>query len=500
MSSVQLEYFDTATPTTPALLAVRHGRTVPHSLEAEESLLSTILLDGAETLAKCYAAGVGASSFYDLRHALIFEGCEQLHATTNKVAMDTLAAHLRTTRKLDQIGGYSFLTQVSSRIPTTGQTVFFIEKVREQAQLRAAIRLGTALVEECYGFSGGVLVSEHLASTFAKLSSVVSGGNGAQARKWSQVVSDVEKRAIELIDNGHEPEAETIPFPWAVLNQEFKEMRRKELAIIAARPSIGKSSLMRPIVLKPAIEGMNVLVETLEVSPDELAIQMAASASKLQWAKLSTAHHADQRNFVDALKSLALSNLHVFDCDRTLAAITSRAKAIHSVKPLDLLAVDYLGLIDDCEPGRGETKAQAVGRVTKALKRLAMELNCVVILLAQLNRGSVNDGNREPRLSDLRDSGDIEQDADRVIFIHRPDQDRFTEEKQSDIESVADRPSFFQLLIQAKGRNVGTGLANFYFKRETTNFVPIVKVVEPLRSVDKSDLRSQSGSLISGQC
>jgi len=469
----QAESFETATPVAAAPAKPTSGlaRTLPHSLDAEEALLACVLIDGAGVLARCFSAHITPASFYDAKHGIVFECCMNLLAAGRPVDIVTVAEELRTARKLDQVGGYAFLTQVSGRIPTTAQASYFVEKVAEQAQLRDVIRLATGLVEECFGYTGDG-VAAHLSATTAKLLSALSGEHTGRDRKWPAVVAEVEERALVLITKKVEPAGATISFGWPILDRVFKPMRRKEVVVVAARPSVGKSSLMRPIVAKAAFEGCNALVESLEVPPDDIAIQMAASMSRVNWGQLPSAHDAEQKDFLDALRSLSVPNLHVFDCDRTLAAITARAKAIHSTKPLDVVAIDYLGLVADCDPSRGETKAQAVGRVMKALKRLAGELNCVVLILAQLNRQSVTQGNREPILSDLRDSGDIEQDADRVIFIHRPDEDRITRAEQSDTDSLADRPRFFQLLIQAKGRNVGTGLVEFYFDRATTRFTP----------------------------
>jgi replicative DNA helicase len=233
---------------------------------------------------------------------------------------------------------------------------------------------------------------------------------------------------------------------------------------------------MRQIVWANAKAGRRVLVESIEVSPDDIADALAATVAGVNARNLATAHKADQADYLAAVRALDRGNLHVFDCDRSLAAICARAKAINANSPLDLIAIDYLGLIADCEATHpGQTKASAIGRVTKTLKSLAMELGCVIICLSQLNRQSVTDGNREPRLSDLRDSGDIEQDADRVIFIHRPDEDPITKFQQKDTDDVQDRPRFFVNLIQAKGRNVGTSLVAFHFRRAVTRFEMIAR-------------------------
>jgi replicative DNA helicase len=223
-----------------------------------------------------------------------------------------------------------------------------------------------------------------------------------------------------------------------------------------------------------------VFFVSLEVKPDNVAMQFAATLSKVGVRRLSNAHRLDQKNFQDALTSLRGLSITVSDSHRSLASICAKARALHASRPLDLIVVDYLGLVEDCDrPNKGETKTSAIGRVTKGFKRLAMDLDCVVLVAAQLNRTSVTDKrsddehHRVPRLSDLRDSGDIEQDADKVIFIHRPDEDPdAANAPQNDTSNPSEFPSFFVNLIQAKGRDDGTGTKSMRFIRETASFMP----------------------------
>ena len=467
------------TPSSKYLAPARAGaahnggsdRQPPHSIEAEEHLLSCILLDGAEVLSRCLSAGIKPTSFYAAANGVIFERCTTMLAEGKPIEAAAVTEELRTAKQLDQIGGYAFIAQVSSRVPTTAHAKYFIDKVVELHQLRELIRGANRLEEECYSYEGGG-VGECVRKPITDLLGLASGGDGQQAREFSEVIKDVEQRVRTFIETGMEPAGNTLSFGWEKADKAFSPMERGELVILAGRPSIGKSSVMRAIVTDASQKGANVLVESLEVRPDQIALQTAATISGVTYKKLPTAHPKEQSAFLAALRGLALPNLHVFSCDRSLAAVIARAKATHAIKPLDLLTIDYLGFVDDCTPSRGETVSQAVGAVTKGLKALATELNCVVVVLAQLNRSSMIDGNREPRLSDLRDSGNIEQDADRVLFVHRPDEDKMSGLGQKDTDGVEDRPAFYQELIQAKGRNVGTGIASFYFTRATTTFRP----------------------------
>ena len=447
------------------------GRVLPHSLEAEEYLLSSIFLDGPDVLTRAEAAGITADSLYDLKHGIVYAGMRRLMAAGIEISPATLAEELKTARELDQVGGYAFLAQVSSRIPTTAQSGYFIEKVAEQATLRLAIRSATGIVEDCYGFAGGT-VEDHIGRKVSALANIVSGQVSAREKKWGEVVDEALGNVSALCAPAL-ASRRTVSLGWPSLDIAFEPARLGQLVIIGARPSIGKSSLLRPIAYGAAKHGQHVYFATLEVKPSSIAMQFAATLSGIGVRRLAKAHSADQAQFRKTLEELRALPIHVHDTRHTLAAITAKARALQARRPLDLVVIDYLGLIADCDIG--DHKPSAVGRVTKALKRLAGELDCVVLVACQLSRLSATEKNREPRLTDLRDSGDIEQDADKVIFIHRPDTDPITGMSQSDTSDKNNVPTFFQNLIQAKGRDDGTGLASFYFKRETATFYPALK-------------------------
>lgn len=440
------------------------GRVLPHSVEAEEYLLSCIMLDGQDVLGRCLLAKIEPDSFYVTAHGVIYAAAIRLYVANKPIDIATIAEELKTSHEIDTIGGYPFLVQVSSRIPTTAQAGYFIQKVMELSMLRAVIQAGTAVVEDAYAYTGDI--DEFIAKTEERIFGATREKLPTPVKNWSTVLEEAEKQAEDIIagrDDG------LLSLGLNDLDTVFAKGRRGELIVVAARPSVGKSSLMRAMAKRAARDGLTVQVNSLEVPARDIALQMASSDSGISLRALSRAHATDKEAFRTALRALKLPKFHVYDNDYTLAKICARARAL---KP-DVIFIDYLGLIHDCNPGPGETKAQAVGRVTKALKRLALELNCVVVLLAQINRASVSDGNREPRLDDLRDSGDIEQDADRVIFLHLPSSDPLLGTPQKSTDDVNDVPRFFVNVIQAKGRNVGTGIVSTYFKRATATFMQV---------------------------
>ena len=253
-------------------------------------------------------------------------------------------------------------------------------------------------------------------------------------------------------------------------------MRNGQVVVLAARPSVGKSSLARQIALHAAVNlQQQVLFCSLEVVGKSLALNMAQTLSGLCASSIGPKTHADDvREFRDALAKVRTKQIDVLAASNvSLAAIRSRAEVLKARgTPVRLVVVDYLQLLPDCVPAKGENRAQSVGRASRALKAFALDQRCVVLVLSQLNRESSRDG-REPALHDLRESGDIEQDADKVILLHRPDADPITNTKQPEDSLADDCPRFFVKAIQAKGRDDGTGSVRTYFRRAITRFEQI---------------------------
>ena len=448
------------------------ARELPHSLEAEEYLLSCCFIDGAHTLGLALAAKLTPLAFYAAANMKIFAQIMDMHATGKPIDLSVLAEELKAAGKLNDIGGYPYLMQISSKIPTTAQAPYFVQKVRELYFLRRVIAGAAAVTETAYD-AGQI---EAVPRLVGRLSEICADTADTDEPAWPQVVADALKRAELIIARDPEAMAGLLPWPWPVADKRFKPIAKGELVVIAARPSVGKSSLARALCLFAAVNRKEVLFGTLEDSPQSVANQAAAAASGVCYSEIANAHPKEQAEFLEAMRGLSMPNFHVFSRDNTMAAISSRARALHAKKPLDLVAIDQLSHVADSDPTGRENKASAVGRVTRGAKRMAVELQVPVLLMVQLNRESAKTG-EEPKLHHLRDSGEIEQDADRVIFLHRPDTDPITGVNQAANEDADDLPTFYVNAIQAKGRSVGAGqLVSFYFKRKTASFTPAARV------------------------
>jgi replicative DNA helicase len=257
------------------------------------------------------------------------------------------------------------------------------------------------------------------------------------------------------------------------MDRVFGLMQRGEMVVVAARPSVGKSSLARQVALHVALaQEQQVLFASLEVIGATLALNFAQTISGISLRSLSSrTHPKDVEAFREASQRVSKAPLEVVAAGNvSLATMQSRAEVLRARQtPPRLVVVDYIGLMPDATPSRGENRAQSVGRVSRALKQFALRNDCVVMVLAQLNRDSERD-ERVPRIHDLRESGDIEQDADKIVLLHRPSEDPITGAAQSLTSGAEDLPTFYVSAIQAKGRNDGTGSVGLYFRRATATF------------------------------
>lgn len=433
------------------------SRETPNSPTGERLLLAALVYNPTQNVPRVLERRVSPTTFYDAKRSTVFAEILQLHAEGREPSVELLYERLVSTRAI----AVNDLVEMTANPPTMIDGI--CDDLKRLEMRRDVIRRAGELIEAAFETPEGI--------ADGMMRVLQTQMHGTAARTWGKIVADAEERAEAAASGKLNPDERSLTMGFGAGHDRlFKRFRRKELVVLAARPSVGKSSLLRHIAGKNALAGSTVVVETLEVGCDDVVDQLATAISGTPYSTLATAHPADRADYRRALATLKAAPLHCFEADTSLAAIMARAKAIHAQAPVDMLAIDYLGLIDDCEPQKGQTKANAVGRVTKALKRLAMELDCVVLLLAQLNRGPVNEGNREPRLSDLRDSGDIEQDADRVIFIHRPDVNAVTGCNQATTQDADDLPRFYVQLLQEKGRNVGTAQGALWFNRPLARF------------------------------
>jgi replicative DNA helicase len=445
----------------------------PADVDAETMLLSCILIDGAETLIRCQTAGLTPASFYEPKHGIVFERLLGLHADQQPIAVETLAAELKSHGQLDQIGGWGFLAQVSGKVSTTAQAAFFVQNVREKAMLRAIIIRAERVIADAHAVTDDFAP---VANSIERLSEVMSARS--EARTWSQAVKEAEALTRERMKPPEERKI-TAELSWGIpdFDRLFQPLECGELVVIGGYTSSGKSSLLREIAWAVGKAGHGSLIQTLEVRDAEEAINLAGHISgHRSRARLHDLHPKDQKQLLDAFTTMNLPHFGVCHQDSNTSQILARARAFKRKHGLRFLGVDYLQILEDVKQLRpGERPDFAIGVVTSALKRFATQEETTVCLLSGFNRNYVRDGNRDPILSDLDGSSNIEKDASRVLLIHVPTEYSIggAAYTQSLTADAGEQPRFFVKIIQAKGRNQGTGALGMMFHRESKTFQQI---------------------------
>jgi replicative DNA helicase len=438
------------------------GRGMPHSVEAEEYLLSCCLIDGAEVVARCLEARVSPESFYVPAHGIIFGKLQDLYSRQVPIDIAVLGEELKTAKQLESIGGYAFLTRVSGSIPTTAQAGYFIERVREQHLLREIIRSATGAVEDCFNFSGGIdeFVDQIEARLFSVTQSRVSEGAKPMSEPTKEAMNVVTKMMMK------KGEMTGAPSGFHDLDRLTFGFQKQEMIVLAARPSMGKTSFALNIAEAATLpkrgEAFPTLIFSLEMSSAQLALRMLCSRARVKMQALRdgliSKNGDDQQRLVAAADEFSKSPLFIDDSSNlSIMQLRAKARRVHSRHKLGLIIVDYLQLLSPVDSK--VPREQQVAEASRGLKALAKELELPVIVLSQLNRSSEKE-NRAPKLADLRESGSIEQDADVVLMLARP---KDADEKYQVAADSAE-------LIVAKQRNGPVGELRLTFLRDITRF------------------------------
>jgi len=438
------------------------GRGMPHSVEAEEYLLSCCLIDGADVVARCLEARITQDSFYVPAHGIIFEKLQDLYSRQVPIDVAVLGEELKTAKQLDSIGGYAFLTRVSGSIPTTAQAGYFIERVREQHLLREIIRSATGAVEECFNFTGGIdeFVDQVEAKIFAVTQSRVSEGAKPMSVPTKEAMNVVHKMMMK------KGEMTGAPSGFHDLDRLTFGFQRAEMIVLAARPSMGKTSFALNIAEAATLPKRGLpfttLIFSLEMSGAQLALRMLCSRARVKMQALRdgllSRNGDEQQLLVAAADEFSKAPLFIDDSSNlSIMQLRAKARRLHARSKLGLIIVDYLQLLSPIDSK--VPREQQVAEASRGLKSLAKELDVPVIVLSQLNRSSEKE-NRAPKLADLRESGSIEQDADVVLMLARP---KDADEK---FQVAADSAE----LIVAKQRNGPVGELRLTFLRDITRF------------------------------
>lgn len=438
--------------------------TLPYSREAEEGLLSCCLIDGIETLAKCIEAGVRAEDFHVSAHNIIFAKLAELFVRRVPISLEVVAEELRAVNQIEQVGGYAALLAVSSKEPTTLQSSYYITRVRELSRLRSIILTSAKIIER--GNETSTDIEQFTAKAEQEFFDAVHLRGGATIR----AARDESKKALGIIKQMivNKGVITGVGTGFRDLDSLLSGFQRKEMIILAARPSMGKTALALNFadaaVLPKRGSPVPTLFFSLEMSTQQLLQRMICARGRVNARLLREGLLPKDGDDFDraSLAQDEISNAPLYIDESSGLSITqlrAKARLAHIRHELGLIIVDYLQLLSPTDAKM--PREQQVAEASRGLKALAKELDVPVIVLSQLNRSSEKE-NRVPKLADLRESGAIEQDADVVMMLTHPRDDDIDEARQV-VGSAAD-------LIVAKQRNGPVGDVKLTFLRDTVRF------------------------------
>lgn len=401
---------------------------------------------------------IRSESFYAEKHALIFEAMFRLFSRNDPIDLLSVTNELKDQKQLERVGGRSYLTELANTVPSSSNVLYYAGIVNKKHMLRHLIETSDSIAARCYDEPEEL---EVLLDDIEK--SVFSATNLTNFKKFVDI-GEILGEAFERIDklHGSEGEIRGVPSGFTALDSMLAGFQKSDLVILAARPSMGKTSLALDIARQAAsTHNVPVGIFSLEMSSAQLVDRMLSAEAGVDAWKIRTGKiHSDDdfAKLSEALNRLSKAPIFIDDqANHTVLQVRSIARQMKSKHGLGLIVIDYLQLLSPLRPS--DSIVQQVTEISRALKGLARELDVPVLALSQLSRAVEQRGGR-PRLSDLRDSGSIEQDADVVMFIHRDD--KYNEN--------SDRPNIAEILVE-KHRNGPTGKVDLYFDDKRTTFL-----------------------------
>ena len=438
-------------------MACVESRTPPHNLDAEQSVLGSILLDN-ETYASLEGM-LAADHFYKEGHRKIFRAIERLFRRGDPMDLVTLTEELRQSGELESVGSVPYLIGLADSVPTAAYADSYARIVLEKATLRDLISASGRIMQLAYDQAGPL--DEVLDQAEQSIFDLATKKRRSQFEGMPTLVTETFAHINELFAN---------PDPVSGMRTGFKELdmmtaglQPSSLNVLAARPSMGKTALALSMALNAALrDSVSVGIFSLEMSAVQLVTRMLCSEARVDMSRVRNGQLSDRdfQRLADTAGRMSEARVFIDDNpDLTVMELRSRARRLTAEHDLGLLVIDYLQLMSAGTRSTGENRQQEISAISRGLKALARELDIPVLVLSQLSRAVEGRPNKRPMLSDLRESGAIEQDADLVMFIYR---DEYYDQ-QSEKHGIAE-------VIIGKQRNGPTGTLELQFHNSHVRF------------------------------
>lgn len=442
-------------------------RLLPHETEAEESVIGSILIDG-ESLTKV-SSFLKPDDFYNAKNRWCFDAFLALFERGEAINQVTVAHELSSQEKLDDVGGTAYLAHLVRSVPTSVHVEHYSKIVQRTSTMRSLISAAGDIA--AIGYDAGPDVDAALGQAEDLLYKVRAGGGTRDFRHIREILDAyMEDTATIDLDPGRY--LAPIPTGFSRLDELLGNgLQRSDMVVVAARPSLGKSTLAFNISQHAAQQGARVGIFSLEMSAEQIAIRMLAGEANVDSHRLRIGFvsETEERRVHDAIGILSELPIYIDETPiQGVVEMRGKARRLQTERGLDLVIVDYLQLMTSGNT-RNDNRVQEMGEFSRSLKGLARDLDIPVLACSQLSRAPEQRPSHRPILSDLRESGSIEQDADVVAFIYR--EDMYTTEEQWEKRSPSEPyPKNIAELIVSKHRNGPTGTIPLYFRSDVVRF------------------------------
>jgi replicative DNA helicase len=437
----------------------------PHNIEAEEAVLGSLLIDPDAIIR--VSTFLQSTDFYVERHNWVYEAVLELHERRQPADLVTLSDELERRNQLDEVGGAAYLTSLMNVTPTSIHVEFYARIVERTAVLRRLIDAAGKIAQLAYQDNDDV------EQVVDRAEEIIFGISERRVDRDLRPIRNVLDQYYDRIEYLYQHQGEIIGIPTGLadLDKLLGGLQRSDMVVMAGRPGMGKTSLALSVALQAARRWQKrVALFSLEMSDEQLVQRLVSAETGIDSQRLRLGNiKADEwATFYQAIRLLSETSIYIDDTPAVSALeLRTKARRLHAEHGLDLLIVDYLQLMRG--GSRNENRQQEISFISRSIKALARELNIPVLALSQLSRQVESRHDKRPMLSDLRESGSIEQDADVVLFIYRDE----VYNPDSEFPNIAE-------IIVSKHRSGPTGIFSVYFKKHLAQFVDLEVRKQPL--------------------
>ena len=431
-------------------------RVPPQNIEAEQSVLGAMLIK-KEAITQAQEH-LRPDDFYREAHRIVFETMLELAGDNEAVDLVTLTEALRKKEMLEKVGGISFITALANYVPTAANIVYHAQIVKEKSELRHLIDAATEIASAAYEATDDV--KDIMDDAEKKILAVAANQTGGAFEPIRNIVIDTVGRVETLYEN--QGGLTGISTGFRDLDRDTSGLQKSDLILVAARPSMGKTAFTLNIATYAALHGHTVAFFSLEMSKEQLVQRMLCSEGGIDSQRLRTGQleDADWDRLINTADRISKASIYIDDtAGINVMDLRSKARRLKAEHGLDLIVIDYLQLMQGRARSSSDNRQQEISEISRSLKALARELDVPVVALSQLSRSVESRTVKKPMLSDLRESGSLEQDADIVMFLYREDY----------YDQETERKNITEVII-AKHRNGPIGTIELFFQKEFTKF------------------------------